>query len=532
MPRLHLLWREMRPRHHVLQFIVLSLLISISHAQIPLFQLPPEVEVETRIGSVELRVGDIVLNHVGGLGWLADDLVEQPVVEDGEVFVSASVLEFLGLDGPRLENIRVNNSTNDAGALRLVFDFANVNPSDITAPLGEGQLVEDGRLQVDFPELILPKELPEFLWGYNVGVRSALGRSRLDVHGGAANYNVSVLSNPTRLVVDLIPEQPERTTNLLLPAGSEQLNLREGVTYRRFSFPTASGQSGVHVLELAPDAGTFRVVAQPRSARPLSQLARGSYAAINAGYFDTATLNTIGLLQMNERLLSPPSRNRASIGFLGNKTVIDRVQSSIMVSVNGERYEASESSTGGSIVVHTQTGASVGQPSRGAIVVAANRVIDNRIGPRVVPVGGFVIVYEPHIRDLALIDRGDLASLEVDLLPEVFNTVQDAVEAGPLLLKDGEVVFDPGLERFRTGTRILDGTVQQSAIGLRADGTVLFVTADAMTARDLIPLFTALDARDAMRLDSGGSTTLYVAGRVLNRSNQRPIVSAIVFEPN
>ncbi|MEM7735550.1 MAG: hypothetical protein AAF267_07145 [Deinococcota bacterium] len=223
MPRLHLLWREMRSRHHVFQFVVFSLLISISHAQIPLFQLPPDVEVETRTGSVELRVGDVVLNHVGGLGWLADDLVEQPVVEDGEVFVSASVLEFLGLDGPRLENVRVNNSTNDAGALRLVFDFANVDAGDITAPLGQGQLAEDERLQVDFPELILPKELPEFLWGYNVGVRSALGRSRLDVHGGAANYNVSVLSNPTRLVVDLIPEQPERVTNLLLPAGSEQL---------------------------------------------------------------------------------------------------------------------------------------------------------------------------------------------------------------------------------------------------------------------------------------------------------------------
>jgi exopolysaccharide biosynthesis protein len=143
-----------------------------------------------------------------------------------------------------------------------------------------------------------------------------------------------------------------------------------------------------------------------------------------------------------------------------------------------------------------------------------------------------VVVYEPHLRELALVERGDLASLAVDIAPSIFNTVDYAIEAGPLLLKAGEVVFNPALERFRTGTRLLDGRVQQAAIGVRADGTVLFVTADAMTARELIPVFITLGAQDAMRLDSGTSTTLFAAGQVINRVNERRIVSAIVFEPH
>jgi len=502
----------------------------VTHAQITLFRLPPEVSSSVRQGSVELRYQETALNHVSGLGWLADGLVEQPVVRDGEVFVSGAVLEHLGITTARLERVRMRN-LEDGSSLRVVFDFANLS-SDALLPLAqEGQLAAGDVMRVDLPAVILPQQLPDTLWGFDLRLNTLGSRTRVELQGEAAIYRLAVLTDPTRLVLDLVPERAPSAV-LALPAGTQSLALREGVTYRRLQAATEAGTSTVHVLEFTPGAGTFRVVGRPRSASTLSNLARGSFAGINAGYFDTATLNGIGFWQQGGRLVSAPSRGRASVGFLGSKTVIDRITSSIAVTINGQRYQARESSTGGNLVVHTQTGASVGRPDQGAIVVTANRVIDNRVGPRVVPVGGFVVVYAPHMRELALVERGDLASLDIEIVPSVFNTVDDAIEAGPLLLKDGEVVFDPALERFRTGTRLLDGRVQQAAIGVRADGTVLFVTADAMTARELIPVFSSLGAQDAMRLDSGSSTTLFAAGQVINRSNERRIVSAIVFEPH
>lgn len=504
--------------------------VTVAYGQITLFQLPPEVTTSVRQGSVELRYQDIVLNHVSGLGWLADGLVEQPVVRDGEVFVSSEVLEHLGITTARLERVRMRN-LEDGSSLRVVFDFANLPPDALLPLAQQGQLSEDEVMRVDLPELILPQRLPDSLWGFDLRVNTVARRTRLELQGAAAVYRLAVLTDPTRLVLDLVPKQTPSAA-LALPAGTQSLTLREGVTYRRLQAATEAGASTVHVLEFAPSAGTFRVVGRPRSASTLSNLAQGSFAGINAGYFDTATLNTIGFWRQGGRLVSAPSRGRASVGFLGSKTIIDRITSSIDVTINGQRYQANEGSTDGSIVVHTQTGAEVGRPDQGAIVVTANRVIDNRVGPSVVPVGGFVVVYEPHLRELALVERGDLASLEVDIAPSIFNTVDYAIEAGPLLLKDGEVVFNPALERFRTGTRLLDGRVQQAAIGVRADGTVLFVTADAMTARELIPVFITLGAQDAMRLDSGSSTTLFAAGQVINRVNERRIVSAIVFEPH
>jgi exopolysaccharide biosynthesis protein len=105
------------------------------------------------------------------------------------------------------------------------------------------------------------------------------------------------------------------------------------------------------------------------------------------------------------------------------------------------------------------------------------------------------------------------------------------VEAGPLLLKDGRPAFEPEREAFARGVRILDEVTQQAAIGVRADGTVLLVAAEAMVAADLVALFEALGARDAMRLDSGGSTTLVADGLVLNRRTERAVANAIVWRP-
>jgi exopolysaccharide biosynthesis protein len=60
---------------------------------------------------------------------------------------------------------------------------------------------------------------------------------------------------------------------------------------------------------------------------------------------------------------------------------------------------------------------------------------------------------------------------------------------------------------------------------------VLLVAAEAMVAGDLVALFEGLGAHDAMRLDSGGSTTLVAGGLVLNRRTERAVANAIVWRP-
>ena len=486
-------------------------------AQSALFKLP-ETTFSRGGGSVVLHGPSGDLSYIEGLGWSSGVALDPPVVVEGEVYGSDALLGFLGVALPRLSDVRFGGS----GTVRIVLDLQGLD-TPLTVER-QGRLQAGESLSLDLPKLLLPLELPDPYRGIEVEISDAGAVTRLNVTAAEALYHVFSLENPTRLVLDLTPTARSNVKD-------ETRVLRPGVVWRTFSAPTALGSSTVQVLEIAPSAGEFRVVGDSETPGTVSQLASGAFAAINAGYFDTHTFDAIGLLKVDYGLLSLPSRSRASVGFGLGGTVIDRVHAQVNVRLNGRRLDAAALQAAGEVAVRTVAGSRVGLPTEGVITVAGNRVLANRVGPQTVPPHGFALVYAPEVRDLALANAGDTAAVEVEFSPQSFATAQYAVEAGPLLVASGRPAFDPELEQFQRGERILDDYTQQAAIGVRADGTVLLVAADNMIAEELVALFLSLGAVEAMRLDSGSSTTLVVDGKVVNRSSERKVVSAIVFVP-
>ena len=130
----------------------------------------------------------------------------------------------------------------------------------------------------------------------------------------------------------------------------------------------------------------------------------------------------------------------------------------------------------------------------------------------------------------------------------------DLLHAGPLLVRDGAVAFEDGvdLEGFSAGagqfdSEITDGRHPRAALGI-ADGHLLAVACDGrrsrvddgLSMRELADVMVALGSETAINLDGGGSTTLVHRRHLLNRPyatqdqpapESRPIVSALVFEP-
>jgi exopolysaccharide biosynthesis protein len=373
--------------------------------------------------------------------------------------------------------------------------------------------------------MLLPASLPKLPTGFDLRFLVDREGTTVELRGPPLRYEVFTLVDPKRLVLDLVPLQETK----VIP---ERKVLRKGVVYRRFGAVTEIGTSAVHVLEFDPGSGAFRVVGASGEPRTLSELAEGAFAAINAGYFDTETFSAIGFLEVDDGLLSLPSRNRASVGFGAAGAVIDRVAAEVTIRVNGGAVFTGSSSASDSIAVSTATNLVVGTPRVGVITVANGVAQENKIGPRAVPKDGFALTYPAETRALALVNPGDRVALEVSLLPRSFNGVRYAVEAGPLLVASGHPALQPERESFQTGQRILDAYTQQAAIGLGGDGKVFFVVAEAMNAAGLVPLLISLGIRDAMRLDSGSSTMMLADGQLLNRAQERRVVSAIVFLPN
>lgn len=94
------------------------------------------------------------------------------------------------------------------------------------------------------------------------------------------------------------------------------------------------------------------------------------------------------------------------------------------------------------------------------------------------------------------------------LLPD-----SNIMTAGPLLISGGHLV------KMRNDKTFVTNRHNRTAIGVKADSTVLLVTLDGrtkesegMSLSDFQRLLRYLGCRDALNLDGGGSTTMYVRG--------------------
>ena len=127
----------------------------------------------------------------------------------------------------------------------------------------------------------------------------------------------------------------------------------------------------------------------------------------------------------------------------------------------------------------------------------------------------------------------------------------DLLQAGPALVTDGLPLVREGEDRegFAAGNAqfdsdITEGRHPRAAIGL--DETRLVAVASegrapgeaGLTLPELASLMAALGVRDAINLDGGGSTSLVVEGRLVNRPREadgrdvpggRPLLTAVAF---
>jgi hypothetical protein len=127
----------------------------------------------------------------------------------------------------------------------------------------------------------------------------------------------------------------------------------------------------------------------------------------------------------------------------------------------------------------------------------------------------------------------------------------DLLQAGPLLVADGDVAYDPEAdeEGFEAAAHQFDppptrGRHPRAALGLSGD-RILAVVSDGrarndagLTLVELARLMTGLGCRDALNLDGGGSASLVSGGRLQNlprgdfetpEPGGRPISTALVL---
>ncbi len=320
-----------------------------------------------------------------------------------------------------------------------------------------------------------------------------------------------------------------------------------GLTYQQWDFYTPSAQRA-HVLFL-DQSYTWQLV-QTNTKKTLTDFARsaGAIAAINAGFFNLATGYPLGAIRQDGRWTAGPILGRGAVAWNRDQVQFDRLTWQGTLAINQLQLGLVGWNT-----AYAQAGISVYTPDWGshysalqdseiAVVVQANQSQKplrlSRGQPVVIPVDGYLLVGRSQGQALLLQQFVTVISpvLTLGLMPPDWQNLPYILGAGPLLLKDGNRVLDADLEKFQPDVK--DGLAQRTAVARHRDGRLVWVmtegrqaTARGLTLADLTLLLQRLDCVDAVNLDGGTSSGLYLGGTLRNQVNgsERLLSSALVL---
>jgi exopolysaccharide biosynthesis protein len=289
----------------------------------------------------------------------------------------------------------------------------------------------------------------------------------------------------------------------------------------------------------------------------------GAAAATNGGYFrvsGTYRGESVGLLVLDHKLISEPHNEREEFGLIqeGNRTdlVFGHLKFFGEISVGRLKYSVkgvNRPLAADELIVFTPEfhRTTLTNADGIEVVVKRNRVtaIRDLQGSSAIPVDGFVISAVGKSREWLRqnIRNGSpvkfswrLNSVEPDQ-DDRWRRAYSILGGGPQLIKNGRVEITNTQEKI-TAPFVNDGH-PRTAIAKLSSGKILLITIDGrqpgegigMALTTLANLLLELGAVEAMNLDGGGSTTMVIHNKIVNRpsdqTGERPVSDAILVFP-
>jgi len=340
----------------------------------------------------------------------------------------------------------------------------------------------------------------------------------------------------------------------------EETKVIEGMKYIKLKVSKPDCRQTIHVLELDLGSNKFELESvfgkdSLHNKETVSSMAKrkNAVAAVNGSFFSNGG-NPLGMIIHQGKIIKEPILGRTVMGITSsNEIFFDNPKFDArfyyrgaaaatgechFIELDGINRPPSEDE----VIIYTpEYGNRTMTKNNNSfeIVVSNEKVISTGRSNSVIPPDGYVI-YAGGVMctDLERVSLNDEASLELYINP-IWEKTHFAVGGGPRLLKGGSVINTAAEEKFRPD--VAKGRAPRTAIGITSNGKLLLVcvdgrrpkTSDGMNLKELSNLMIKLGATDAMNLDGGGSTTLYLMGKVMNSPSdgcERPVSQALILK--
>ena len=275
--------------------------------------------------------------------------------------------------------------------------------------------------------------------------------------------------------------------------------------------------------------------------RTISTIAKNSNSiiALNGTFFKPQTGVPLGTLMIDGKMYTGPVYDRVAFGIFDDGYDVARVKWEGVV--KSDKFSVKIDNINQPRMLSTYVLAYTSDwgkyappaPKYGLQLAVENGIVtDISAASLEIPHDGYVIVGPSSF--LNSFKVGDKVSFDTFMNPE-WKNVRHIISGGPYLVKDGEVFVDMTAEKLGA----IGGKNPRSAIGYTKDGDLILVAVDGregqsvgMTLMQLANFMKSLGCEGAINLDGGGSTVMYVDGKVVNKPAQTggiPISNAIVL---
>lgn len=350
---------------------------------------------------------------------------------------------------------------------------------------------------------------------------------------GGASPQIWSSGNPAKVVIDIRNDAMVERDVVWAP----------GLRWRQQYISLGANRFPVYMFVVKPNASTLAL--RPINTNPSSAIgiapilataqSQRATAAVNAGFFNRNNQLPLGAVRRDGQWISGPILGRGAMAWNEQGDLImDRLAlSEVITTTAGQSYPVLAINSG-----YVQAGIGRYTSGWGATYTP---IVDNEVvvtvrndavaakqtmgkagsGSLPIPADGYLLTFRSNSGAAGSFAQGAIVNLSSQSQPSAFDQYPNVVGGGPLLIRDRKVVLDPRLEGF--STNFIQGSAPRTAVGKTADGTWIIATlhdrvgGSGPNLTETAQIMQQLGAVDALNLDGGSSSSLYLGGQLLNR---------------
>lgn len=263
-----------------------------------------------------------------------------------------------------------------------------------------------------------------------------------------------------------------------------------------------------------------------RTVRNIAQRTN-SIVAINGGFFKPQTGVPLGTLMIDKKIYTGPIYDRVALGIFKDGYDVGRVQLDGKIIGNNQEIKIDNINQprmlSSYILAYTRDWGKYApvSPQYGVqLQIVGNKITAASANPLSIPENGYVLV-GPKSK-LGKLFGADYVDVEIKTNPK-WENVQHIISGGPYLLKDNQIFIDMTAQKLQS----IGGRNPRTAIGYTEENNLVLVAVDGregssvgLTLVELAKLMKTLGCTNAINLDGGGSTVMYIKGQIVNHPHQ------------